>query len=143
MVVGADPDFPRGVVDRAVVVAAQQDEVGQAGASAECPVVDVVGVAHDRWSGAAGEGAVSVAQDQGEPDGGGDQASGAADVERFAAGAEDGGDDLGVAGQPPDRGGGELDPVTGGGPCDGTGDAGGGEPALQSLEGGGDGEPGG
>ncbi len=47
-----------------------------------------------------------VAEDQGGPDAGGDQAVGAADVKDLTLGAEDGGDDLGVAGQASgDRGG--------------------------------------
>ena len=41
-----------------------------------------------------------VAEHQGDPQGGGDQAVVAADVEDLAAGAEDGGDDLGITGQP-------------------------------------------
>jgi hypothetical protein len=63
---------------------------------------------HIRWSVACGEGAVSVADDQGGPDRGGDDSSGAADVEGFAVGAEDRGDDLGVAGQPAQGGGRQL-----------------------------------
>ncbi len=43
-----------------------------------------------------------VAEHQGDPEGGGDQAVEAADVEDLAAGAEDGGDDLGVTGEPAD-----------------------------------------
>ena len=41
-----------------------------------------------------------VAYDQGGPDRGGDQAAESADVEDLTVGAEDGGDDLGVTGQP-------------------------------------------
>jgi hypothetical protein len=96
------------MVDDSVVVAAQQGEVLEVGSTAGCPVGDVVGVAHQGWSVAAGEGAVSVADDQGGPDRGGHQSSGAADVEGFAMAAEDGGDDLGDAGQPTDRGHREL-----------------------------------
>jgi hypothetical protein len=43
---------------------------------------------------------VSVAEDQGNPEGGGDEAVESADVEDLAAGAEDGGDDLGITGEP-------------------------------------------
>ncbi|HET9840764.1 MAG TPA: hypothetical protein VFQ01_02065, partial [Nocardioides sp.] len=68
-------------MDDSVVVSAEQDEVLEFGVAAVEPVDDVVGVAHDRWSGAAGERAVGVAQDQGDPDGEGDQSSGSADVE--------------------------------------------------------------
>ena len=53
--------------------------------------------------------------------GGGDQAAESADVEDLAAGAEDGGDDLGVAGQPAEDVGWEVGAV-GGGP-DPTADA--------------------
>jgi len=65
-------------------------------------VDEVVGLTHDRWAGAAGEGAVSVAEHQGDPEGGGDEAVEAADVEDLAAGAEDGGDDLGITREPAD-----------------------------------------
>ena len=41
-----------------------------------------------------------VSQGQGFPDSGGDEALGAADVEDLAVVAEDGGDDLGIAGEP-------------------------------------------
>lgn len=81
------------------MLAAQQHQVVEAGGSAVGPVEDVVGVAGDGEAVAAGEGAVLVAQDEGEPDRGGDQAAGATDVEDLALAAEDGGDDLGVAGQ--------------------------------------------
>ena len=43
---------------------------------------------------------MSVADHEGGPEGGGDQAAGAADVEDLGSGAEDGGDELGVTGQP-------------------------------------------
>ncbi|MDQ3616016.1 MAG: hypothetical protein M3393_05215 [Actinomycetota bacterium] len=48
-----------------------------------------MGVAGDGWAAPAGEGVVPVADDQGEPDEGGDQALGAADVEDLCVGAED------------------------------------------------------
>ena len=92
-------------MDDPVVVPAEQHQVVQAGRSVVGPVHDVVGVAHHRWFGAAGEGAVPVAADQGPPERGGDEAVGAADVEDLAAGAEGDGDDVGVAGQAPDGGG--------------------------------------
>ena len=72
-----------------------------------------MGVAHEGWPVTAGERTVCVSDGQGGPDGGGDQPVGAADVEDLALGAEDGGDELGVAGQPPDRGRGELGVVAG------------------------------
>ncbi len=85
------------------------------GVAAVGPVDDVVGVAHHRGSGAAGEGAVGVPAHQGPPQGGGDQALGAADVEDLAVGAEGDRDQVGVAGQPADHGGGEVEAVVGGG----------------------------
>src|SRR4051794_2585996 len=133
-VLGIDADFPWGVVGDAVVVSAEQDEVVEVGLAAGCPVSDVVGVAHRRWSVAAGERTVSVADDQGGPDPSGDGSSGAAHVEGFATGAEDGGDDLGVTRQPPDRRHRHL-PHLGDGVV--------GEPGLQGVQGDGDGESGG
>jgi hypothetical protein len=43
---------------------------------------------------------VSVADHEGGPEGSGDRAAESAEVEDLAVGAEDGGDDLGVAGEP-------------------------------------------
>ena len=59
-----------------------------------------MGVAGQWHAAAAGEPAVLVSQGEGFPDAGGDEALGAADVEDLAVVAEDGGDDLGVAGEP-------------------------------------------
>jgi hypothetical protein len=98
-VVGVEADLPGGVVDDAVVFAAEQDEVVEGGFAAVGPVDDVVGVAHDWWSGAAGEGAVMVAGHEGSPQGWGDESGGASDVEDLAIGAEADGDEVGVAGQ--------------------------------------------
>jgi hypothetical protein len=69
------------VVDDPVVVPAEEHEVVEGVGAAEDPVDDVVGVAHHRGPGAAGERAVHVAADQGPPDGGGDEPVGAPDVE--------------------------------------------------------------
>ena len=99
-VVGIDADLPGGVVDDAVMVATQEHEVVEFRLAAVCPVSDVVGVAHHRGSSAAGERAVLVAQDQGDPDRGGDESLGAADVEDAAVGTQDAGDHVGVAGHP-------------------------------------------
>ena len=66
-------------------------------------MLDVVGVAGQGESRAAGEGAVLVAEDQRGPDAGGDQPAGAADVEDLTLSAEDRGDDLRIAGEPADR----------------------------------------
>jgi hypothetical protein len=58
-----------------------EHEVVEGGAAVVEPVDDVVGVAHHRGPGAAGERAVDVAADQGPPDRGGDEPVGAPDVE--------------------------------------------------------------
>jgi hypothetical protein len=65
----------------AVVFPAVELEVVEAGGSAVGPVGEVVGVAVGGRSGAAGGLAVSVAGDERVPQGGGDGAGGAADVE--------------------------------------------------------------
>ena len=96
-------DRPGAGVDQSVVVSAEQDHVGQRGRSAVDPVLEVVGVAHQGWPGAAGEAAVPVADDEGFPDRGGDEALLSSDVEDLARCAEDGGDDLGVAADPRGR----------------------------------------
>ena len=54
-----------------------------------------------------------VSGEQGVPDRDGDGAGGATDVEDLTAGAEDDGDDLGVAGQPAQEAGWEAEPVPG------------------------------
>jgi hypothetical protein len=95
------------VVGEGVVATAEQGEVVEAGGSAVCPVLDVVGVAGDRWAGAAGERAVAVPQHQCVPDTAGDEAVGAADVENLAVTAEHGGQEFGITGETTDRGGGQ------------------------------------
>jgi hypothetical protein len=60
VVAGVESDFPGGVVNRAVVMAAQQHEIRQTGFTAGYPVVDVMRVAHHRWSVAAGERAAGL-----------------------------------------------------------------------------------
>jgi hypothetical protein len=106
-----EPYLPGGVVEDSVVFSAEQHEVVQARGAAVGPVGDVVGVAHDRWAGAAGEGAVPVAGDQCPPLGGADQPAGLSQVEDLAFGAEDDGDEVGVAGESADGGDGEVEPV--------------------------------
>ena len=103
-VVGVEADVPGGGVDQRVVGAAEQHQVVECGVAAVGPVLDVVGVAGDGGSGAAGEGAVLVAGDQGVPEGSGDESAGAAEVEELGLGAEHDGQDVGVAGQGADRG---------------------------------------
>jgi hypothetical protein len=88
------------VVQVVVVLVAEQDEVVQVGQSAVGPVPDVVGDALGGGSVAALDDASAVADDQGAPLGGGDDAGGPSDVERVgAAGAQDDQVDGGVAGQ--------------------------------------------
>jgi len=113
LVIGIEPDLPWGVVDDAVMMSAEQGEVSEAGSPAGRPVDAVVGVAHHRGPVAAGERAVPVSDDQRGPDPGGYQAFGPADVEDLGVGAERGGDDLGVAGEPADRGSRQLVAVAG------------------------------
>ena len=72
--VGADVDVPAVVVDDSVVVSAQEDQVGEFGGAAVGPEPDVVGVAPAGWAAAAGEGAAAVPDDEGTPDGAGDDA---------------------------------------------------------------------
>ena len=73
------------MVDEAVVVLAEQDEVVDARLAAVAPPGDVVGVAAGVGGVAAGEltGAAGSG-DQGAEDGGGDEPLGPPDVERFA-----------------------------------------------------------
>ena len=87
-VVGVEADLPRGVVEDAVVFAADEDEVVQAGRAAVGPMHDVVGVTHHRWAGAAWEGTVPVAGHEGAPQCGGDQSGRASDVEDLAVGPQ-------------------------------------------------------
>jgi hypothetical protein len=63
--VGSEVDGPVAVVQVSVVVAAEEDGVVEAGGASVGPVVDVVGVAPAGWAVAAGEGAASVAEDEG------------------------------------------------------------------------------
>ena len=58
-------DGPAVVVDGVVVVGAEQDQVGQCGGSAVCPVLDVVGVGPARWAVALGERAKLINGDRG------------------------------------------------------------------------------
>jgi hypothetical protein len=103
-----EPDLPRRGVDQGVVGTAEEHEVVEAGVAAVGPVSEVVGVAGEWHPAAAGEPAVLVAQHERFPDRCRHQALGATHVEHLAQRAEDGGDDLGVAGQPADGGDGEV-----------------------------------
>src|SRR6476620_191500 len=72
---GVESYLPGCVVDGAVMVAAQQGEIVEARFAARYPVGEVVGLSHQGWPVAGGEGAVSVADHEGGPEGGGDQAA--------------------------------------------------------------------
>src|ERR687889_2653412 len=85
-----DRDVPGGVVDDVVVVIAEEHQVVQGGRSAVGPVLDVMGVGPPRRSPAAGEGASSVAGDQGPAQPGWDGPGGSANVEWFGVGPQDG-----------------------------------------------------
>src|SRR4051794_27775262 len=87
-------------MEDAVVLAADQDKVVQAGGTAVGPGDDVVGVAHPGGTGAAGERAVPVPSDDGPPQGGSDESRSTSDVENLAVGAEADRDQVGIAGQP-------------------------------------------
>ena len=53
--VGGDADVPAGAVQESVVVGAHQDQVGEVGGAAVCPVPDVVTLAVPWWPMAARE----------------------------------------------------------------------------------------
>src|SRR5437764_7924804 len=72
---------------------------------------DVVSVCPAGWPIAAGEGTSVVPQHERSAEGSGGQAALPPDVQHLAGGAEDGGDDAGVAGQPPGGGRGEVGAV--------------------------------
>ena len=74
-------DGPVGVVDGAVVVAAQKCQVFQCGRPAVLPLDDVVNLADRVGPVAAGEGAVFVALYHCAADGGRNRAGGLADIE--------------------------------------------------------------
>src|SRR6476661_486773 len=102
-----DVDVPLFCVDQVVVVGAEEDAVVGAGGSALGPVGDVVGFAPGCGDGAVGEGAALVAGVEGFADVGWEDAGGAADVEDASLAAEEDGDDVGVAGDFADGGGGD------------------------------------
>ena len=64
MAVWREADLPAVVVDLAVVVAAQENRIGQRSGAALGPVAQVVALAPARWPVAAGEGAPSVTEDE-------------------------------------------------------------------------------
>jgi hypothetical protein len=78
-------------------VGAQQNHVAQFGRPAVSPVADVVTLAVPRWAMTAREGTAAVAQLQRAAERCRDQAALASQVEKFALGAEDRGDEHAVA----------------------------------------------
>src|SRR5262249_18028307 len=86
------------VVGSLVVSRASQEQVGQGGGSAVGPVHPMMHVAPLGRNVAGGEGASAVAQGDGAAERAGNGAVGAADGQRLAFGAEDSGNDLGMAG---------------------------------------------
>src|SRR4051795_5543066 len=83
-----------------VVAFAEQPGVGEAGVAALGPVDEVVDLGPPVRCVAAGEDAGLVAGDDGSAQGRGDQAVGAAQIERFAVRAENEAGEVGVAGGP-------------------------------------------
>src|SRR6476661_1297796 len=96
-------------MDQGVVMTAQNGTVGHAGRSTVDPGLNVVQVGPAGGPVAAGEHASAVPEGDGAADAGGPDAGGAADVQRFTGGAEDGGDDVAVAQQPAGLGGTDRD----------------------------------
>ena len=74
-------DVPAAFVDGAVVVAAEEEAVGEVGLAALGPGDEVVGVGVDGWAVAAGESASAIAGGEGAALGGGVDADFAAEVE--------------------------------------------------------------
>ena len=97
----AHVDAPVGMVDEAVVAAAQRNTIVAAGEAVVGPVNNVVDVAPASGHETAREGAATITQDHCAANRRGDGAAGAPDVQWFAAGAEHDGNEFGVAGDAP------------------------------------------
>src|SRR5690606_721523 len=96
---GVEVDAPVSFVDFGVVVSGGQEQVVAVGAAAGPAGQEVMGVGPGGGGGAAGPAAAAVAGLQGLAHPGGDEAVVASDLQRQAGGrVEDGGPDLGVAG---------------------------------------------
>src|SRR3954452_3799255 len=124
--VGGSLECPAAFVGEAVVVVAEPGGVVDAGGALAAAPDDVVELAG--WVVAVGERAAALVADPGGAAlGGGELVVGWADVEQFTVAAEDDGDELGVAGEPPRgfgadlRAGGEAEPAVA-------------EPTLQGFE---------
>ncbi len=96
-----------GVVDPVVVLGAERDRVGEVGAAALGPGLSVVQFAPGVGAFAAGGGAGGVFESFGHSLGLGEQPALPAEVEGDGLGAEDGGEDAGVAGEAAGFSGGE------------------------------------
>lgn len=92
------PDFPIAVVDQMVVEGTQKAGISHGGFAAVEPVDDVVGFGPLGRAGAVGEDTALVAGVQGTSQCRGNSSLAAANVNYFSAGAENQGDDAGVAG---------------------------------------------
>lgn len=99
-----DLDVPFFVVDQMVVVAAQQDTIVDTAWSTPRPVLDVVGFAPRGRHGARRERAAFVPGGNGLTDVRREDPGGPADVQHLPVTAEDDGNDVGVAGDLPQRG---------------------------------------
>ena len=82
--VGGDVDLPWCVVDRAVMMATQQNTIGQCGLTAVDPVGDVVALGPARWPVTVREGAAPISQHQGPTDRSAVDATGAAEIQWLA-----------------------------------------------------------
>jgi hypothetical protein len=78
---------PAALVDRMMVPAAQQHQVGQVGGAAVQPMLKVVGVAPGQRPGTPREPAATIPDGQRGALGGGDDPGGAAHLQRFGSGA--------------------------------------------------------
>ena len=96
-----------GVVDPVVVLGAERYRVGEVGAAASGPGLSVVELAPGVGAFAAGGGAGGVFEAFGHSLGFGEESALAAEVESHGLGAEDGGEDAGVAGEASGFAGGE------------------------------------
>jgi hypothetical protein len=104
-------DVPAAVVGLPVVVVAEVDAVAEVGGSAVRPVLFMVDLAVVESGLASGEPAAFVFELQGAALREGPDRGFAAEVEDFTVGAEDGGDDPGVAAEHPGGGGADLQAV--------------------------------
>jgi len=103
--VAGDAEFPLvaggvfGWFDQAVVVVAQERQVGEVGGAAVPPGIDVVCFTHSGARVAAGEHAAAVAHGERSAQSAGDESVFSAHIKHFGCGAEDGRYQIGVAAQ--------------------------------------------